>query len=263
MTFGEQVVWITGASSGIGEALAREMARLGARLVLSARREGELYRVKESCDRPHDHMVVPLDLMRLDGIEGVAQEVVRRAGHVDIFVHASGLSQRARADQTALDVDRQIMELNFFAAVALTKALLPAMLARGRGHLVPISSVSGKIGTPRRSTYAASKHALHGFFDSLRAEIHDRGLKVTIVCPGYVKTDISLKALSGDGSPHGVMDRRTEEGITAEQCAKAIARGLARGDEEVLVGGTETLGVYIKRFFPSLASYLVRRIQTT
>lgn len=258
MPFREQVVWITGASSGIGEALAKEMARLGARLVLSARREGELNRVKEACERPGDHLVFPLDASDANQLEPAVDEVRYRAGNIDIFIHSTGVSQRDPAVRTRLEVDRQIMELNYFAAVALTKALLPSMLERGRGHIVPISSVSGKIGRPLRTAYCASKHALHGFFDSLRAEVHGLGVKVTIVCPGYVRTEMSTNALTGEGEAHGVTDPNTEQGITSEECAKAIVRGIIREDEEILVGGVETLGVYLKRYFPSLASRVVR-----
>lgn len=258
MSFRDQVVWITGASSGIGEALAREMARRGARLVLTARREGELNRVKESCDRPETHLVFPLDLFRAAELAPAADEVRARAGDIDVFVHSSGVSQRELAERTDLEVDRRIMELNYFAAVALTKALLPSMLARGRGHLVPISSVAGKIGTPWRTAYCASKHALHGFYDGLRAEVEGRGIRVTIACPGYVRTQISAQALTGDGSAFGITDENIQKGIPPEECAAAIARGIERNELEVLVGGTETFGVYLKRFFPSLAARVVR-----
>ncbi len=258
MAFRGQLVFVTGASSGIGEAIAREFARRGARLVLSARREGELHRVKESCERPSEHVVLPLDLTDTAGLAGAVEQIRRRVGEVDVFIHSGGVSQRARAEDTALSVDRRIMELNYFAAIALTKALLPAMLARGRGHLVPISSVSGKIGTPRRTAYCASKHALHGFFDGLRAEVHERGLRVTLVCPGYVKTAVSANALTGDGTAHGVTDQEIARGISPEECAAAVARGVAREDLEVVVGGVETLGIPLKRFLPGLAARVVR-----
>lgn len=259
MAFRDQVVWVTGASSGIGEAVARELARKGARLVLSARREGELNRVKHACERPAEHLVYPVDLSRVDRIESAVEDVRARIGEIDVLIHASGLSQRDLAERTRLEVDRRIMEINYFAAVALAKALLPSMLARGRGHLVPISSVSGKVGVPYRTAYCASKHALHGFFDALRTEVHDRGLKVTIACPGYVRTSVSVNALIGDGRPFGITDRDIARGISPEECAAAIVRGIERGDEEVLVGGAETLIVYVKRLLPSLASKLIRR----
>lgn len=260
MSFENQIVWITGASSGIGEAVAYEMARLGARLVLSARREGELNRVKEACESPSRHLVFPLDLADASTLGSAVDDLRSRVGDVDVFIHSSGMSMRSLAENTALEVDRQLMELNYFSAVALTKALLPFMLERGSGHFVPISSVSGKLGTPLRTAYCASKHALHGFFDALRAECEGRGIKVTLVTPGYVRTAISYNALTGDGSKHGMMDRSIERGISPSECASAIARGIRRGEHEVLVGGTETLAVYLKRFLPSLAARIVRNV---
>lgn len=260
MSFENQIVWITGASSGIGEAVAYEMARLGARLVLSARREGELNRVKEACEGPHRHLVYPVDLSDASKLAATTEDLRSRVGEIDVFVHSSGMSMRSLAENTSLDVDRQLMELNYFSAVAIAKALLPSMLERGSGHFVPISSVSGKIGTPLRTAYCASKHALHGFFDALRAEYEGKGIKVTLVTPGYVRTAISYNALKGDGSKHGVMDRSIQRGISPAECASAIARGVRRGEHEVLVGGTETLGVYLKRFFPSIAARVVRNV---
>ena len=252
------MVWITGASSGIGEAIAKQMARRGARLVLTARREGELLRVRQACQDAATHVVYPMDLSSADDLEPRVHELREEVGEIDILIHSSGLSQREIAERTQLAVDRKIMELNFFAAVALTKALLPFMLERGRGHLVPISSVAGKVGVPRRTAYCASKHALHGFFDALRAEVADRGVRVTLVCPGYVRTAVSANALTGEGGAYGVTDRAIEQGISPDECAGAVIRGLERGDEEVLVGGIETFGVYLKRFAPSLASRIAR-----
>jgi short-subunit dehydrogenase len=262
MNFRDQAVWITGASSGIGAAVARELARRGARLVLSARREGELHRVRESCERPGRHLVFPLDVSDADPLGAAVDDVRARFGDIDVLVHSSGVSQRELAERTALAVDRRLMEINFFAAVALTKALLPTMLARGQGHLVPISSVAGKLGTPARTAYCASKHALHGFFDGLRAEVEDRGIRVTLVTPGYVRTAVAENALTGEGRAFGTTDSNIANGLSPEECAIAIARGVERGDREVLVGGTETLGVYVKRFFPGLAARIVKRLHT-
>jgi short-subunit dehydrogenase len=261
MKFSGQIVWITGASSGIGEALAYAFAREGARLVLSSRRADELERVRRACARPDDHIVVTLDLARTEALPTAVAEVLARHGHVDILINNGGVSQRALAAEAALDVERALMEVNYFGPVALTKSLLPFLLKRGSGHIVVVSSVMGYLGTPGRSTYAAAKHALHGWFDSLRAEIWRHDVKVTIVCPGYVATAVSDNAVGPRGDKHGQTDGTHRRAISPEKCAAAVIRGVARGQEEIYVGGREVLGIYLKRYVPWLLSRIVRKMK--
>jgi dehydrogenase/reductase SDR family protein 7B len=256
MNFHGQVVWITGASSGIGAALAQAFAREGAELVLSARREDALAEVGE-------RWPLPLDLADPPALSGKAQAVLDRFGRVDWLVHNAGVSQRARAIDTAIAVDETILRTNFLGPVALTKAVLPSMVLARRGGFVVVSSLVGKFGTPLRSTYAASKHALHGFFDSLRAEHWQDNLQVTIACPGFVATEVSRHALAGDGQPHGAMDEKTARGVSPERCAGAILDAVAKRREEVNIGGAEIAGVYLKRFAPTLFSRYVRRAKVT
>lgn len=256
-------MWITGASSGIGEATAVAFAREGARLILSARRREELQRVAQRCVGAPSVEVLPLDLGDLASLPSAAQEALERTGRIDVMVHNAGISQRARAIDTSLEVDERIMRVNFLGTVALTKALLPAMVAARRGHFVVVTSLTGLIGSPMRSTYAASKHALHGFFDSLRAEHHADGIRVTMVCPGFVHTAISIHALTGDGTPQGTMDRATARGIPPEDCARALLDATARRAEEVYVGGLERLGVYLARYAPRVFSVLLRHARVT
>ena len=259
MTFENKVVWITGASSGIGAALAQVLARRGARLVLSARREERLEAVRAACAHAGRHTVLPLDLTDTERLPAVARRVLDRFGRVDVLVNNAGITQRAQVVETDLAVDRRIMEVNFFGTVALTKAVLPSMLERGSGHLVVVSSLVGKFGTPKRSAYAASKHALHGFFDALRAEVHDAGLRVTLICPGYVRTEISLHALTADGTPHGEMDPNQQRGLDPKVCAEKIARAVEAEKDEVYIAGKEKVAVYLKRFAPGLFKRLIRR----
>ncbi len=259
MRFRDKIVWVTGASSGIGEALALTFSREGARLVLSSRNTVELERVREACDGGAErHLILPLDLTQVAGFPEVTSQVLRHFDHVDVLVHSGGVSQRSLAADTDLATDRAIMDLNFFGTVALTKAVLPSMLARRSGHIVPISSVVGYVGTPLRSAYAASKHALQGFFDSLRAEVAKDGIAVTIVCPGYIRTDVTRHALTGDGSAFGKMDRTHERAMRPEECARRIVAAVARRKEELVVGGLETWAVPLKRFIPRLISRMVR-----
>ncbi len=245
-------VWITGASSGIGEALAIAWSHDGARLILSARRRSELERVAKLC--PGETIVLPFDLTDEKQIAAAAAG----AGPVDILIHSGGVSQRSLTKDTSLATDRALMDVNYFGTVALTKAVLPSMLARKSGHIVSVSSVMGYIGTPLRSAYAASKHALHGFFDSLRAEVEKDGIYVTLVCPGYVRTNVSINALTGDGTPFGRMDETHDKAIRPEKAARIIIDGVARRKHEVIVGGKETWAIPLKRFLPSLLARAVR-----
>jgi len=258
MRFKDKIVWITGASSGIGEALAMAWSREGARVILSARNAAELERVRQRCDDPSRHVVKPLDLVDNAAIPRVADEVLREFGHVDILVHSGGVSQRSLAAETELATDRQIMEINYFGTIALTKAILPSMIARKSGHIVPISSVIGYVGVPLRSAYAASKHALHGFFNALRSETHKQGIRVTIVCPGYIRTKVSENALRGDGTRHGKTDDTHKDAMLPEQAAPAILRGVANGKHEVHVGGKEIYAITLQRFLPRVVSRILR-----
>jgi short-subunit dehydrogenase len=259
--FAGKIVWITGASSGIGEALAVAFAREGARLVLSSRRGDELERVRQRLARADEHLCLPLDLTQSGTFPALTALVLEKFGRVDILVNNGGVSQRALAADMRLDVERTMMEVNYFGSVALTKAVLPSMLARRAGHVVAISSVMGYVGTPGRSTYAASKHALHGYFDSLRAEVWPAGLKVTLVCPGYVQTHVSDNAFGAHGEKHGRTDATHVRGITAERCAAATLRAIALGKEEISVGGFETWAIALKRFLPGVFSRVIRRMK--
>lgn len=259
--FQQKRIWITGASSGIGEALSKACAARGAHLILSARNERELQRVASECAAAGaaSVQVQVLDLEQHDTIPGVAADVLRKVGKVDILFNNGGISQRALAKDTSLDVDRKLMNVNYFGTVALTKALLPNMLTHQLGHIVTITSLTGKFGSPLRSSYAASKHALHGFFDSLRAELAHTPLRVTLICPGYIRTNVSVNALTGDGRQQGTMDDATGRGMPPDDLARRILRAVEKGKEEAYFGGKEVLGVYLKRFFPAYFSKVISR----
>jgi short-subunit dehydrogenase len=256
--FKDKVVWITGASSGIGEALAGAFAEAGARLVLSARREPDLQRVAGQTGLPPERvMVLPLDMRQGETFSYKVAQVRKKFGRVDIMVHNAGISQRSFARDTIVDVDRKLMEVNYFGPVGLTKALLPLMLAQGGGHLVVISSLVGYFGTPMRSAYSASKHALHGFFDALRAEEARHNIRVTIICPGYIRTAISINALNEKGEKHNQMDDNQANGISPEECARKTLIAVAANKQEALIGGKEVVGVYLKRFVPGIFSKMI------
>lgn len=258
----DKVVWITGASSGIGEALAIAASAQGARLVLTSRRADELQRVRAACAAPDQVAVLALDLTAFDA-EQAAAKAATFFGPVDLLVNNAGISQRGTVLQTEMNVYRRIFELDFFSCVSLTKAVLPDMVARKAGHIVTISSVVGYVGTPLRSGYAAAKHALHGFYDALRAEVWRDGVQVTLICPGFIKTNVSLNAITGDGGQHGLMDDGQLRGMAPEECARQIWAAVAAGREEVLIGAKEALFVRLKRHFPGLMSYAIKRAKVT
>ncbi len=259
--FAGRTVWITGASSGIGEALALAFAAEGARLVLSSRRREELERVRAACARPDEHLVVPLDVTRIDAFPAVVADVLARSGAIDVLVNNAGTSQRGLALETSAEVERALMEVNYFAPVALAKAVLPSMRARRSGTVVVVSRVMGYLGTPGRSTYAAAKHALHGYFDSLRAELWRDGVRILLACPGYVRTAVAQNALGPRGEKNARADSASRRGIAPERCAAAILDGVAAGREEIHVGGREVYGIYLKRLLPGLLSRIVRKMK--
>lgn len=260
----DQVVWITGASSGIGEALAYEFARQGARLVLSARRVDALDAVRRQCVNPERHLVLPLDMADCAALPAAVQQVLATMGRIDVLINNAGISQRSLVKDTALEVDRRIMEVDFFGPVALTKAVLPHMLQQRGGQLAMVSSVVGLVATPYRSAYAAAKHALIGFCDSLRAEVFASGIGVSVILPGYVRSNVSLSALTGDGSAHGIVDPGQQTAMPADVFARKAVAALARRQNRILIAGPrERFGVWLGRLSPNLLARVIRDVKVT
>ncbi|MBO6759784.1 MAG: SDR family oxidoreductase [Roseivirga sp.] len=258
MNLQNKTIWLTGASSGIGEALAKQLSQFPINLILSSRRKDELERVKSECANQDRIKVLPLDLMQSETFEKKVQEAISAFGQVDILINNGGRSQRSLVKDTVLQVDRDLMEVNYFGSVGLTKALLPHMLEHGSGQFVVVTSLTGIFGTPYRSGYAASKHALHGFYDSMRAELEDSGIKVTIAAPGFVKTNVSVNAFTGDGSALGSMDNAQANGLTADECAKSIIKAMAKEKREVYIG-RESYGAFVTLFLPGLFARMIKK----
>ncbi|MFZ9046894.1 MAG: SDR family NAD(P)-dependent oxidoreductase [Cyclobacteriaceae bacterium] len=260
----DTVIWITGASSGIGEAITNKVVAKGAKVIISARRKEELERVKNASMYPENISILRLDLADADALPLKAKEAESIHGKIDVLINNGGISQRDKAINTSLEVDRRLMEINYFGTIALSKALTPKMIELGKGHHVVITSAVGIISTPLRSSYAASKHALHGFYDAFRAEHHSDGLKVTIALPGFIRTNISINALTGNGSQQGTMDHAQANGMTADECASQIIKAVEKESEEIYIGGLkEVAGIYLKRFLPGLFSRIVRKMAVT
>ena len=256
-------VWITGASSGIGAACACKYAAEGARLVLTSSSAERLEPVAQKCRTlgATEVVVLPYELGNPEGIEELTTNAWSAVGGIDIVMLNAGISQRTNVEDTSMEMVRRIMEVNYFAPVAIAKAILPRMVERGGGKIAVTTSIAGRFGFPLRCGYSSSKFALYGFFETLQAEYYNAGIRVTIVCPGRVQTNISLYALDKGGKPHGVLDPGQKGGMSAERAAQIIVRAIAKGRREVLVGRKELLMVHIKRFFPGLCARMARKIK--
>jgi dehydrogenase/reductase SDR family protein 7B len=260
-----KIAWITGASSGIGAALAPELFDRGATVILSARSASKLLEIKARLDQkaPGRCIVVPFDVTSRISVQEACEQVKQLTGRVDILINNAGVSQRSYALSTSIEVDRALFEVNFFGAVTVTKGIAPLMVSQGSGHIVVISSMAGKYGFRMRSAYSASKHALQGYFETLRAELFHDHVQVTIVCPGRIKTDISIHSLTGDGKTYGKMDKGQEQGVSVEKCARIIVRAIEHNRKEIFIGKRELLLLIIKRICPPLYYRIVSSASPT
>ncbi|MFM7814106.1 MAG: SDR family NAD(P)-dependent oxidoreductase [Flavobacteriales bacterium] len=257
--FKGKTIWITGASSGIGEQIACALAPHAGALILSARNAAALELVKKKCSVCPKVIVLPFDLADEQAITQSTTQAYDAVGRIDILFNNGGVSQRASALDTNEEVERQMFQINYFSNVFLAKLVTQRMIEHGGGHLVITSSLLGKWGFHLRSTYAATKHALHGFYDSLRFETESQGMLISLVLPGFIRTEISVHAMDGKGAMTGEMDANQAGGISPEACAKKILDGVARKKSEFGVGGKELLGLKLRRFFPSFFQGILRK----
>lgn len=265
MDYTNKTVWITGASSGIGEALARGFFQRGATLFLTSRSADKLKSISDGFEsvRKGSCYVVPCDVTKSEDIDRAVETIRTHVQRLDVLVNNAGVSQRSLALETSQEVERQLFEVNYFSAVAIAHAVVPWMISQGGGHLAVVSSMAGKFGFRMRSTYCASKHALHGYFETLRAETSRNRIHITLIVPGRIRTGISVHAVTADGTPHGKLDRGQEKGIAVEKCADIIIRAIANRRKEVFIGRMELVLLAIKRLFPPLYYYIVNRASPT
>ena len=254
-----KIVWITGASSGIGAEVAKIYSRRGIKLILSSRNVAALEQVKYECYYPENVKILPIDLNDFYAAPALVKKAYNIFGRIDILINNAGVSQRSLIVDTQLDVFKKLIEINYLGTVALSRALLPFFLKQGFGHYVVVSSVMGKYGSPFRSGYSAAKHALHGFFDVMRMEHQKDNINVTIICPGFVRTPIAMNSLKGDGSVSGVDDFATRKGLKVEYFARKMVRSVDKKKWEVQFGKKELLGVYLKRLSNKLLHSAVIR----
>ena len=262
--FENKTVWITGASSGIGEACACLFAVEKANLILTATGTEALDKTRQKCiELGATCVILRYDLSNLEGIPELVENAFQCFGSIDILFNNAGVSQRGKSLDTLFEVEKKIMDINFFAPVMITKLVLPEMIRKGSGTIAVTSSIAGKFGFPLRSAYSASKHALYGYFETLQAEYYSQNIKVVMICPGRVNTNISLNALEQDGKKHRILDSGQAGGITSEKAAIQIVDAIYKQRPEVFVGGKELLMVTINRLFPGLARKLIRKIKPT
>jgi len=260
MDINHKTIWLTGASSGIGEGLAIALAAQGATLILSARSEEKLIALKQQLVNSERHKVVVLDLAKPELVKDMVESSLDDINKVDILINNAGLSHRSRASETILDVHRQVMEVNYFGSIAMTQALLPSMKKAQQGMVVTIASVAGKVGGKGMSGYSGSKHAIIGYMDCLRAEEANNGIKVLTVCPGFVQTNISVNSLIENGQTLGKMSNAIRDGISVKECATKIISAIKDEQDEVVIGkGISYWAPTIKRFFPSLLRKMVAK----
>jgi short-subunit dehydrogenase len=262
--FEGKVAWITGASSGIGEALVREFVAGGATVIASSKDLQGLERLKATFgDKSSKVHCIPFDLADNQSFKEMADNQVRENGKIDYLLNIGGISQRARIDETPLWLDRKIFEINYFGTIALTKAVLPHMVRQQSGHILATSSISGRFGFPMRSSYSASKQALHGFFETLYLENKKNNIRVSVIIPGRVKTAISIHALGADGKEYGKLDDGQAKGLMPDQAARIIIKGMIRNKREILVGKSEMLMLHIRRYLPWLFFRIADKIKST
>lgn len=262
MDLSNHIIWITGASSGIGKALAIECARRGARLMLTARRDDALQATRAACERSDEHRCMVHDVTDREAHEGVLDAIIDTWGHLDMVVLNAGIGQRGSVEETSPDVERRVMEVNYFGCTEVAHAVLPHFLDRNNGQFVVVSSIMGKLSTPRRATYAASKHALHGFFEGLRAELHHTRIGITLLCTGYIKTDISIHSVKGNGQRHGAMDDQHRDAMPAEVYARKAVRAMERRKPIAYIGGPERFAPLLERLSPAFVRWLLPKVIT-
>ncbi len=257
-----KVVWITGASSGLGKALARECALQGAQVVLTARRYDELEKVRFGLFKPEQHASVAADITDETQVRHAYEQVLAKKGRIDWLINNAGLSQRALIQDTTMQTERAIMEIDYFSQVFLTKTVLPTFIEQKSGRIAYVSSVAGLLGTQYRASYSAAKAAIHMWANSLRAEVAEFGVGVSVIFPGFVKTNVSFNALNGEGKPQGHQDEAIENGLEADVFAEEVVKALMNEEEYIVVGGAkEKLGVWISRLSPALLYKMIRKMK--
>ncbi|MCB0515925.1 MAG: SDR family oxidoreductase [Chitinophagales bacterium] len=262
MELQHKVVWITGASSGIGAALVKAMYAQNCKIVLSARRVARLEALVQHLSISTDqYLIVPADMEKAEEeAEQWTQAVLEKFGRIDVLINNAGIAHKSRVVETQAAVERKVMEINFFGLAALTKAVAKQMQQQKSGMLVGISSLLGDFGLPNVGAYCASKHALNGYYESLRYELAADKVQVLLIAPGFINTDITLNSLDKNGKAYQKNSKAQEKGMPPDKCARKIVSAIRKEKKKVYVGGVETYFRWVNFYTPSLFRYLMKKL---
>lgn len=261
--FSQQVVWVTGASSGIGEAMAKEFVRRGARVILTARRADRLEALaKELNQRAGNEAakILAADLSQLDSLSDLAKKALSLFGDIDVLFNNAGVSQRSYSLDTPFEIEKKMLELDLLSPIALTKAMLPHFVQKKSGRVIVTSSLMGEFELAGNCTYSCAKHGLNGYFYSLGFEMKPYGVDVQVLMPGFVKTEVSQSAITSSGKIHGKMDSTHQKAMTAEEFARKVFPKIEKGQTGIVIAGWEGVLLPVRRWFPSLYRKLVSRM---
>ena len=255
--FKDQVVWVTGASSGIGAAMARDFAKRGAKVILTARRVERLQELANELGP--NAKILPADLGILSELPVLAEKATALFGRIDVLFNNAGYSQRSFVADTPFEFEKKVVEVDLLSPMALTKAVLPQMMARKSGRILVTSSLMGYLELPGNATYSCVKHALNGYFYSLAYEVQQHGILVQVIEPGFVKTEVTLSAITASGKPHGKMDATHAKAMSAEEFSRRTFKKLEKNKAEIIVAGPERFAVYVRWWFPCLYRFAIHR----
>jgi dehydrogenase/reductase SDR family protein 7B len=259
--FNDQVVWITGASSGIGEAMAKDFVARGAKVILTARRADRLQQVADALNviSAGSAKILPADLSNLEVLPELTARALKCFGHIDVLLNNAGVSQRSQVIDTPFAIEHLMIKLDLLSPIALTKAILPHFLVRKSGRILVTSSLMGDLEVPGSATYSCVKHGLNGYFYSMAFEVAALGILVQVIQPGFVKTEVSEKSFTSDGSLYGKMDSTQARAMSAEQFSKRVFPKIERGDTSIYISGPEGYAIYLKRFSPPLYRLIISK----
>ncbi len=253
MNLNNKTIWITGASSGIGEAIAKEMAKKKVTLILSARRVEELERVKRECKSTDATIIVyPLDLEKNKNAQLWVDDILNLAPKVDVLINNGGVGHFGNVTAMEAEVERKVLEVNFWGQVMLTKAILPHMIKNNSGTIATVGSIVGKFGSPGLAAYSASKHALYGYFESLRQELRNTAILIMMITPGFINTNVTKASYTKDGKVYGKNSVAQEKGLAPEVMAKTVVKRIEQEKNNAVIGKWEIFSVPFKKFAPNL-----------
>ena len=257
----DKVIWMIGCSSGIGRAMAIAFAKEGAKMILSSRREDELQLLAKEIGIPENTLVLPVDLENLGDTSILIANGLKRFEKIDFFINCGGVGQKGFVEENPIDVDRKVFEVNFFGGIALTKAVIPIMKSQGFGHIVAVSSLLGKFGLSEYATYSASKHALYGYYETLRQELLSDGIHVNILCPGTVNTRVTYNFILPDGSKFNEAMPAQENGMLPSTFAKHALTALRKNKQHAVIASlSERIALLFKQYFPNLFYWMINKM---